>query len=122
MLSFQSDNYVVVEVEVCAVLTVPLTTATEVFIVPRTTGSATGGARVTFVYQNFTCNLNFAICLSFFGLSMNQHKPVQTQWYSMDISNIRPRLTMHEQLYEPILIGASVSEPPLVDSTDALSR
>ena len=54
------DNYVVVEnegaVEVCVVLTVPLTTATEVFIVPRTTGSAIGGARVTFVYQNFTCN------------------------------------------------------------------
>ena len=63
----QFDNYVVVEnegaVEVCVVLTVPLITATEVFIVPRTTGSATGGARITFVYQNFTCNLNFAICL-----------------------------------------------------------
>ena len=60
MLSFQFNNYVVVEnegaVEVCVVLTVPLTTATEVFIVPRTTGSAIGGARVTFVYQNFTCN------------------------------------------------------------------
>ena len=108
MLSFQFDIYVVVEnegaVEVCVVLTVPLTTATEVFIVPRTTGSATGGARVTFVYQNFTCNLNFAICLSFFGLSMNQHKPVKlrgTPWIL--VTYILNLYTMHEQLYKPIL-------------------
>ena len=84
MLSFQFDNYAIVEnegaVEVCVMLTVPLTTATEVFIVPRTTGSATGGARVTFVYQNFTCNLNFAICLSFFWVEHEPAHTSETQW------------------------------------------